>query len=133
MAPRPFWLTRQRRIPTSPALRERDERLEALIQLAGRLAHDFNNFLVPVLGYTALIREDMPSDSAVLPYLTAMEKSARKTEAAVGDLLLAARSERQFNPKPVDFTELIAKGLSEWSVRMRHTLPAVQASVIAEP
>jgi CheY-like chemotaxis protein/two-component sensor histidine kinase len=27
---------------------------------------------------------------------------------------LAARSERQFNPKPVDFTELIAKGLSEW-------------------
>ena len=114
MAPRPFWLTRQRRIPTSPALRERDERLEALIQLAGRLAHDFNNFLVPVLGYTALIREDMPSDSAVLPYLTAMEKSARKTEAAVGDLLLAARSERQFNPKPVDFTELIAKGLSEW-------------------
>ena len=114
MAPRPSWLTRQRRLPTSPALRERDERLEALIQLAGRLAHDFNNFLVPVLGYTALIREDMPSDSAVLPFLTAMEKSARKTEAAVGDLLLAARSERQFNPKPVDFTELIAKGLSEW-------------------
>src|SRR5437016_11545193 len=114
MADRPFSLTRPRRLPTSPELRERDERLEALVQLAGRLAHDFNNFLVPVLGYTALIKEDIPSDSVILPYVAAMEKSARKTEAAVGNLLLAARSERESKPRPVDFTELIARELSEW-------------------
>ncbi|MEO8428533.1 MAG: ATP-binding protein [Verrucomicrobiota bacterium] len=114
MAPRPLWLTRPRRSPTSPALRERDERLEALVQLAGRLAHDFNNLLVPVLGYTALIKEEMPPDSVVLPYLNAMEKSARKTESAVAELLLAARSEREFKPGQVDFTELIARELSQW-------------------
>jgi len=130
MTHRPSWLIRQRRLPTSPALRERDERLEALVQLAGRLAHDFNNFLVPVLGYTALIKEDLPPDSRVLPYLAAIEKSAHKTEAAVGDLLLAAKSEREFKPRPADFTELIARGLSEWTnsltptaaITVKHTL-----------
>ena len=52
---------RQRhRVPGSPALRERDERLAALKLVIGRMSHDFNNYLAPILGYIALLNAEEP-------------------------------------------------------------------------
>lgn len=109
-----------------PELRQRDERLECLLRLAGRLAHDFNNFLVPVLGYAALIREEAGADSAVAQYAAAVEKSARKTESAIEDMLVAARTQRQFAPRLLDFAQLVAGELSEWEAN----LPAYAAITV---
>jgi CheY-like chemotaxis protein len=103
-----------RLVPACPALRERDERLESLIMLAGRLVHDFNNFLVPVLGYTALLREELQPDSPVMHYVSAMEKSARNTENAIKDILLTARSQRPLKCQKVDFAQLVAHELAQW-------------------
>ena len=105
---------RQRPPATAPDLRQRDERLECLVRLAGRLAHDFNNFLVPVLGYAALIREEASADSTIAHYAAAMEKSARKTENAIEDILIAARTQRQFVPRPRDFAQVVGQELAEW-------------------
>jgi CheY-like chemotaxis protein len=109
-----FGSNTMRLVPACPALRERDERLESLITLAGRLVHDFNNFLVPVLGYTALLKEDLQPDSPVMHYVSAMEKSARNTENAIKDILLAARSQRHLKCQKVDFAQLVAHELALW-------------------
>lgn len=39
------------------------EKLEAIGTLAGGIAHDFNNILSPIIGFTEIVREDLPTDS----------------------------------------------------------------------
>src|SRR5438105_7931604 len=85
-------------VPTSPELRERDARLESLKAIAGRLAHDFNNSLVPLLGYVTLIKEELTAGSTSMRYADTMERAARKTENFLDILLLAVRPHRYFNP-----------------------------------
>ena len=109
-----FTHQRKRTPPTNAALSQRDERLLSLVRFAGRLAHDFNNFLVPVLGYAALIREEVNPDSKIAQYAISVEKSARKTEAAIEDILPAVRAERQFTPRWQDFTQIVASEVLEW-------------------
>jgi CheY-like chemotaxis protein len=99
----------------SPALRERDDRLAALQSLAGQLAHDFNNFLAPVLGYVSLIKEELPPDSPALQYANALEKAARKTEATLDTILLATRPQRRFRPQSADLQRLVDKVLTDWT------------------
>jgi two-component system cell cycle sensor histidine kinase/response regulator CckA len=110
-------------VPVSPALRDRDERLEALKLLAGRLAHDFNNSLAPLLGYLALIKEEIPAASPILSYVVAMEGSARKTENIVEEVLLATRPLRRFRPEQVNLTDLIYEQMELWRAGLPATTP----------
>jgi signal transduction histidine kinase len=41
------------------------KKLEAIGTLAGGMAHDFNNILSAILGYTEISCEDLPQDSPV--------------------------------------------------------------------
>jgi two-component system cell cycle sensor histidine kinase/response regulator CckA len=104
----------QQPLPAAPQLRERDLRLESLKLLAGRLAHDFNNSIAPLLGYLALIKEETNPDSIVLQYALAMETSARKTEAILEDVLQATRPMRRFHPEWVDVAALITQEVKIW-------------------
>ncbi|MEW6158136.1 MAG: response regulator [Verrucomicrobiota bacterium] len=101
--------------PASPALREREERLEALKALVSQLGHDFNNFLVPFLGYVTLVREETSPESTVAQYLSTMENSARKTEQYLETVMLAVKPARRFSPKPGDFRALLEQVLASWS------------------
>jgi CheY-like chemotaxis protein len=103
---------------TCLVLRERDERLESLKSLAGRLAHDFNNGLAPILGYLSLIQEEVPAGSQARQYAQAMEKAARETEGLLETLLLATRPQRRFRPKQCDFTQLVERTIAEWSAAL---------------
>ena len=96
------------------ALHRRDERLEALKATVGRLAHDFNNVLVPILGYVTLIRDEVPSASPAAQYATTLESAARKTEGFLDSILLSVRPHRRFNPKSTELSELIKKALLDW-------------------
>lgn len=89
--------------------------------LAGQLAHDFNNIIAPLLGYASLIKEDVPPDSPAMQYATAMEKSARKSDRILDTVLLAARPQRRFRPKPTDFKALLQKELDQWSTNVAAT------------
>jgi two-component system, cell cycle sensor histidine kinase and response regulator CckA len=94
-----------------PILRERDERLESLKAVIGKLAHDFNNFLVPLLGYVTLIREEIAGDSTANQYATTMESAARKTEGFLDSVLMAVRPQRRFNPRDIDFASVLETAL----------------------
>jgi hypothetical protein len=106
------------KVPAAPHLRLREDRLESLMALAGQLAHDFNNFIAPLLGYASLIKEDVPPDSRAMKYAVAMDKSARRSERILETILLAARPQRRFRPKSIDFKALLQGELDQWSANL---------------
>lgn len=103
-----------------PVLRERDERLESLKAVIGKLAHDFNNFLVPLLGYVTLIKEEVGAASTATQYANTMESAARKTEGFLDSVLLGVRPHRRFAPKNIDFAAVVQAALQ----RFVETLPS---------
>lgn len=108
----------QKTYPKSPALRERDERLDALKAALGRVAHDFNNFLVPLLGYVALLREEIPADSTAASYASTLETAAKKPEKYLDYLLMTMRPYRRFTPQAFDFAAALRESVAAWQASL---------------
>jgi len=104
--------------PRIPSLLARDERLETLKIMAAQMAHDFNNFLAPVVGYIALIKENTSGNATVMQYLAAMETAARRAEGSLDDLLMALRPQRRFRPHLIEFDRLVDGLLTEWTASL---------------
>ena len=101
-------------IPGLPELREQEDRLDALKLLSGKLAHDFNNFLAPVLGYSALIKEEVDAESPVMSYASSLEQSARRTGELLDEVLVAARPQGRVRRKQADLGEVVSAKVQEW-------------------
>ena len=84
------------------------QKMEAIGQLTGGLAHDFNNMLTGVLGALDLIQRRVASgDSAGLErYIDAATTSANRAAALTHRLLAFARRQ-SLDPKPVDVNLLV--------------------------
>ncbi len=120
--------------PDRLALRQRDERLEALKSLVDHLAHDFNNMLVPLLGYVTLIKEELSPDSSPLKHAIKIEHSARKSERLMERILMAVRPERCFNPMEGDLAQIVERVLAAWQAALPKTAPIrVQTSLAPCP
>lgn len=119
--------------PADPVLRERDQRLESLKGVIGKLAHDFNNFLVPLLGYVTLIREETPGESPAHQYAATMESAARKTEGFLDSILLAVRPQRRFAPKEIDFGAVVRAAIERFQQSLPPTAQISVRSSIASP
>ncbi len=72
------------------------QKMEAIGTLAGGVAHDFNNVLTPIMGYTEIIRlklkQDGFSDRAVYVYLEEILKAAKRATSLVEQVLTFSRS-----------------------------------------
>jgi len=66
------------------------QRIEALGQMAGGVAHQLNNLLQPIVTLTALHRPDMPADHMGPDFDTVLE-SARQAAGVVEDVLAFSR------------------------------------------
>lgn len=115
-----------------PALRDRDERLESLKVVAGKMAHDFNNFLVPFLGYVTLIREETAAESITIQYLDAMMAAAGKSEGLLESILLSTRPQRIFNPREFNFSAMLTDSISQWEKTLPETAQIAQKVSVAE-
>ena len=93
-------------------LRERDARLEAIKAALGRLGHDFNNSLVPILGFITLIKEEISPESLAREYADSIEMAGRRTEQLIETLLLATRPQRRYSPKRIDFKNLLQEEMA---------------------
>jgi len=109
----------------SPELSMRDDRLDSLNLIIGRLSHDFNNYLAPIMGYLALIKEETSQDSAILRYIGTLEQSAQKTESVIETNLLMSQPQRRFRPKKTDLREIVAKEIAEWEKNLPETISIV--------
>lgn len=72
------------------------QKMEAIGTLAGGVAHDFNNVLTPIMGYTEIIRlklkKDGFSDQAVFDYLEQILKASKRAKSLVEQVLTFSRS-----------------------------------------
>ncbi len=82
------------------------QKMESLGTLAGGVAHDFNNILGAVIGYTTLIKKRVEADEQTTRYLEAIEKSAQRA-ASLSKQLLSFSHKAQSEIKPVSLNEVI--------------------------
>ena len=67
------------------------QKMEALGNLAGGVAHDLNNILSGVVGYPELLLHTLPKDSDLRKPLEAIHDSGNRAATVVADMLTVAR------------------------------------------
>jgi len=82
------------------------QKMEAIGQLAGGVAHDFNNILTAIIGFGNLLQEKVSKDDLLNNYITKILNSAQKA-ANLTQSLLAFSREQIISPKPVNLNEII--------------------------
>ncbi len=69
----------------------RSQKMEAFGQLAGGVAHDFNNFLTAILGYSDLVLAETSGKGAVSKYVAEIRNAAGRASALTRQLLAFSR------------------------------------------
>ncbi len=77
------------------------QKLESIGRLAGGVAHDFNNLIMGVMGYTELVRMQLPTDHPAQEDLNVILSGARRTADLTRQLLAFARKQ-VINPSSID-------------------------------
>ncbi len=83
-------------------------RMDALAKLSSRLAHDMNNLLMIVNGYTEEILDNLPADSTVRADLTEVRRAGERL-SGIADRLLALTRRKADEPGPVDAAALLSE------------------------
>jgi len=92
-------------------------KMEALGQLAGGIAHDLNNTLVPILGLSKLAMDEMSSLEPVRQHLALIHQSGERARDLVNQILTFSRKEE------------IARSQVDLSALIRDSLPLLRASI----
>ncbi len=87
------------------------QKLDALGQLAGGIAHDLNNALVPVLALTKMVQGDLPAGSREHASLDLVIKGGQRCKALVQQILSFSRKEKPTRGA-VDFATLVSDAMA---------------------
>jgi PAS domain S-box-containing protein len=82
------------------------QKLESIGLLAGGVAHDFNNYLTAIEGYTDLAMLDLSKESSAYKELQEARRSSDRAANLARQLLLFSRRE-PMHPKPVSLNTVI--------------------------
>jgi PAS domain S-box-containing protein len=85
---------------------EKAQRMESLAVLAGGVAHDLNNMLGPVVGYSELLLRTLPQESDATRKARRIMKSAEDAAEVIQDLLTLARRGR-YEKKVLDLNQIV--------------------------
>jgi len=82
------------------------QKMEAVGQLAGGVAHDFNNILTAIVGYTDLLAAELGSNVRQLEDLDEIRKAARRAAALTRQLLAFSRKQ-VLEPRIIDVNAVV--------------------------
>jgi PAS domain S-box-containing protein len=85
---------------------QRAERMESLGLLAGGVAHDLNNLLAPVVGYSQILLKQLEDRPDFAKRVQRIERAGKDAAELVQDLLALARRGR-YEMKPLDLNLLV--------------------------
>lgn len=103
----------------------RSEKLEALGKLAGGVAHDLNNVLGILSGYSELLMEALPEASRVRNYADKILSASLKGAAIIQDMLILARRNVPV-PKVIDLNRMVKTVLDSRELKkLRHNRPSI--------
>jgi two-component system cell cycle sensor histidine kinase/response regulator CckA len=106
------WLIarRERQIQQEQRTLERrlaeSQKMEAIDKLAGGVAHDFNNMLTAILGYSSMIQEDAEPQSAIQDQALQIRRAAENA-ASLTQKLLAFSRRQVLQASAVDFQSVL--------------------------
>jgi two-component system cell cycle sensor histidine kinase/response regulator CckA len=83
------------------------QKLEAIGQLAGGVAHDFNNALGVITGYSELLQERLAAGDPLHRYLAGINKEVQRA-ASLTQQLLAFSRKQVIQPVPLDLNSTVA-------------------------
>ncbi|MBI2355408.1 MAG: response regulator [Deltaproteobacteria bacterium] len=84
------------------------QKMEAIGQLAGGVAHDFNNIITAIVGFSTLIEMGMDKDDPQRENINHVLASADRAADLTRSLLAFSRKQI-INPQPVDLNQIIGK------------------------
>jgi two-component system cell cycle sensor histidine kinase/response regulator CckA len=84
----------------------RSQKMEAFGQLAAGVAHDFNNFLTTILGYSDLVLSEIGAKSTVTSHVAEIRAAAGRASVLAGQLLAFSRKQA-LEPRVVEVNSLI--------------------------
>ncbi len=82
------------------------QKMESIGRLAGGVAHDFNNILTAILGYSEIARQRAGHDEKMAEYLDVIHDSGMRAAALVRQLLVFSRK-GTLEPQVVDIRSLV--------------------------
>jgi len=87
------------------------QKLETVGVLAGGMAHEFNNILLPIFLYTEQAMNDSSPDSSVHGNLERVLKSAKRAKGLIQQILTFSRQTGKQEHKPVDVRLIVDEAL----------------------
>ena len=85
----------------------RSQKMEAFGQLAGGVAHDFNNFLTTILGYSDLALDSLSAKSKAARHITEIREAAGRASTLTSQLLAFSRK-HPLEPRVVEVNSVIS-------------------------
>ncbi len=114
------------------------QKMEAIGTLAGGIAHDLNNLLTVILGFTELTIDDLPKLHPVRQYVKEIQTASYKSQDVVKQLLSFSRK-TDIKRKPVKISPIIQECLKflksaiPANIKIVNTLPDESYVVLADP
>ena len=104
------------------------KKLEAIGRLAGGVAHDFNNILGVIVGYSDLMLEQIPeADSVLRGELSEIRKAADRAKGVTRQLLAFSRKQ-VMQPQAVSLNDIVTD-----VAKMLHPLIGEDINLVIEP
>jgi two-component system NtrC family sensor kinase len=95
------------RVQVEAAFRQ-SQKMEAIGQLAGGVAHDFNNILTVIRGYTSMVLADERLDRKTRDFLQQVDDAAQRASSLTRQLLMFSRKQ-MLQPEQLNPAEVIAQ------------------------
>ncbi len=114
------------------------QKMEAVGQLAGGVAHDFNNILTAIVGYADLLAAELGGNERQLEDLEEIRKAARRAAALTRQLLAFSRKQ-VLEPRIIDLNAVVMnldkmlRSLISENIELKTTLAGDLAAARADP